>query len=115
MLDIQYDAPFDGRLVGLYKVTRGGDAYTLTQFEPMYARLAFPSFDEPAFKAPFDVWLKVPADQMAVSNMPELGSWPLPDELKLVHFAPTPPLPTYADRVCGWPFRRCPCTGNSSE
>ena len=30
--------------------------------------LAFPGFDEPDFKTPFDVTLTVPADQVAVAN-----------------------------------------------
>ncbi|NIV50824.1 MAG: hypothetical protein GWN53_02890, partial [Gammaproteobacteria bacterium] len=58
---IEYTAGFDTRLRGLYRVESGGHRYVFTQFESISARLAFPCFDEPRFKTPFDVTLTVPA------------------------------------------------------
>jgi len=74
VLEIVYEAAYDRQLAGLYKVEQGTDAYLFTQFEPVSARLAFPCFDEPAFKTPFDVWLTVPGDQIAIANTPEIGA-----------------------------------------
>lgn len=44
-----------------------------SKFEPTFARLAFPSFDEPAMKAEFTVRIVRPSDDnyIALSNMNE--------------------------------------------
>lgn len=94
-LHIEYAPGFDHPLRGLYKVESAGQAYAFTQFESISARLAFPGFDEPRFKTPFDVTLTVPADQLAAANTPIERAIELPDGLQRVHFKPTPPLPTY--------------------
>ena len=91
---IEYSAPFNQALRGLYKVSESGNDYAFTQFEAISARLAFPGFDEPAFKTPFDTTLIVPENQVAISNTPEISS-EVVDGMKVVHFAPTKPLPTY--------------------
>ncbi len=95
VLDFSYDAPFDRQLSGLYKVRAQGKDYAFTQFEPVSARQAFPCFDEPAFKTPFDVTLTVSATDVAVSNAPEVSSEPVAQGEKRVRFAITRPLPTY--------------------
>ncbi|HEX5124680.1 MAG TPA: M1 family metallopeptidase, partial [Rhodanobacteraceae bacterium] len=95
-LAFEYSAPFNGKLEGLYKVKVGDDAYAITQMEPISARWAFPGFDEPRFKVPFDIELTVPADEVAVANTRQTaekksahGKW------KTLTFATTKPLPTY--------------------
>jgi len=93
-LEIEYSAPFNQSLEGLYKVSESGKDYAFSQFEAISARQAFPGFDEPGFKAPFDITLIVPADQVAISNTPEISS-ELKDGMKVVHFATSKPLPTY--------------------
>ena len=93
-LEIEYTAPFSQALEGLYKVSESGKDYAFTQFEAISARLAFPGFDEPGFKTPFDTTLIVPENQVAISNAPELSN-EIIDGMRVVHFAPTKPLPTY--------------------
>jgi alanyl aminopeptidase len=93
-LEISYSAPFNQALRGLYKVSESGNDYAFTQFEAISARLAFPGFDEPGFKTTFDTTLIVPQNQIAISNTPELSN-EIVDGMRVVHFAPTKPLPTY--------------------
>jgi cytosol alanyl aminopeptidase len=95
VITIDYDAPFNRQLTGLYKVDVAGSPYAYTQFEPVSARLAFPCFDEPRFKTPFDVTLTVAADQIAISNTPEAATETTADGYKRVRFTTTKPLPTY--------------------
>ncbi|HKU43327.1 MAG TPA: M1 family aminopeptidase [Polyangiales bacterium] len=95
VLEITYDAPFDRQLRGLYRVDQGGESYAFTQFEPISARSAFPSFDEPSWKTPYELWLTVPKDAVAVSNTLVIGEEPSGDDKKRVHFAKTKPLPSY--------------------
>ncbi len=93
---IDYTAAFNEKLEGLYKVKVGDDSYALTQMEAISARFAFPGFDEPRFKTPFDLTLTVPNDEVVVANTRPIkeerstdGKW------KTVTYATTKPLPTY--------------------
>ena len=95
VVEIDYDAPFDVNLSGLFKVTEQGDAYALAKSESIQARRFMPGFDQPAFKAPFDISLTIPASDSAISNAPEASVEPLEDGLKRVTFETTRPLPTY--------------------
>jgi alanyl aminopeptidase len=94
-LELTYDAAFDKQLRGLFKVEHAGESYLFTQFEPISARSAFPCFDEPGWKAPFELWLTVPADAAAASNTLAVGEEPAGEGKRRVHFAVTKPLPTY--------------------
>lgn len=94
-LRFTYDAAFDEHLAGVYRVTAGGRPYAFTQFEAIDARRAMPCFDEPRFKTPYALTLRVPAALAAVANSPESAAQALPDGRKEVRFQPTPPLPSY--------------------
>lgn len=94
-LELRFAAPFAAGLRGLYRVERGDDAYAFTQMEPIDARRAFPCFDEPAFKVPFDVSLVVPGGLVALANTPEVATEALDDGRTRHRYATTPPLPTY--------------------
>jgi aminopeptidase N len=65
-----------------------------TQFEPTDARRFFPCWDEPAFRARFQLTAVVPENWLAVSNMP-VESEKKTDGGKEVRFAATPPMSTY--------------------
>jgi aminopeptidase N len=97
VLELRYGAPFDESHTGLYRVSEGGRWYAFTQFEANDARRAFPCFDEPSQKVPFDVHLTVPRGLLAFSNMPEVrhtDSAEAPTTTTF-DFATSPPLPTY--------------------
>jgi alanyl aminopeptidase len=94
-IHLEYDAAFDRQLKGLYRVDVGGDSYAFTQFEATSARYAFPGFDEPRFKTPFDVSIEMRAADRAVANTMLTETTPLDGEMQRVTFATTEPLPTY--------------------
>ena len=66
-----------------------------TQFEAPDARRFAPLFDEPSYKATFDLSAIIPAVQMAVSNMPIAHEDPLGDGRKRVTFATSPKMSSY--------------------
>jgi aminopeptidase N len=79
-----------------YKNAEGKDARSLfTQFEAADARRFFPGWDEPDYKATFDLTARVPAGTTAVGNMPAASSKPLAGGLKEVRFKTTPTMSTY--------------------
>ena len=94
VIEMEYDAPF-GELQGAYKVKPDGRDYVITQMEPLGARTAFPGFDEPSFKQPWDITLVVPQDDVAVANSHETSTEPAGAGWKKVRFARTQALPSY--------------------
>ena len=66
-----------------------------TQFEAPDARRFVPSWDEPSYKATFDLSVVVPKGQMAVGNMPIKESVAQKDGSTLVTFGTTPKMSTY--------------------
>ncbi len=104
-LVFDYDAPFNAKLEGLYKVKVGDDAYAVTQMEAISARNAFPGFDEPRFKTPFDITLTVPKDEVAVANtIPRHEETSADGKWKTIVYATTKPLPTYLVAVSVGPW-----------
>lgn len=66
-----------------------------TQFEAPDARRFAPMFDEPIYKATFDLSAVVPTGQMAVSNMPVANSADLGDGTTRVTFRTSPKMSSY--------------------
>ena len=95
VLHVEFDAAFNPRLVGLYRVKSTGGWAAYTQFESIDARRAFPCFDEPAFKIPWSVDLTVPAGLQAFGNTPVVEDTPAVPGTRRVRFATTRPLPSY--------------------
>ncbi|MCH7786215.1 MAG: M1 family metallopeptidase, partial [Chloroflexi bacterium] len=99
-LDIEFTGELNDRLHGFYRSAYvdadGNERYmAATQFESTDARRAFPCWDEPALKATFDVTLKIPADLVAISNMPIVSETEEQAGVKVVHFAESPIMSTY--------------------
>jgi len=96
-----YYMPYQEQGTGAKKIALG------TQFEPSDARRFFPCWDEPSFRARFQLTAVVPENWLAVSNMPiESERSPqrvrpaadkidLPEGTKEVRFQKTPSLSSY--------------------
>jgi aminopeptidase N len=78
-----------------YSTPAGSKVMLATQMEPADARRMFPCWDEPVFRARFDLTTVVPANCQAVSNMPIERESPPEHGLKEVRFRPAPPMPSY--------------------
>lgn len=47
----------------------------VTQFQTTHARSAFPCYDDPIFRTPFNITLKRKRNEIALSNMPVLNTF----------------------------------------
>ncbi|MGA9586751.1 MAG: M1 family metallopeptidase [Terracidiphilus sp.] len=95
-LTIEYTGILNGELRGFYLSKTARRNYAVTQFESTDARRAFPSFDEPAFKATYDISLIVDKDDTGISNGPIVSDTPGPGEDKhTLKFLTTPKMSTY--------------------
>ncbi len=95
-IKIRYTGILNGQLRGFYLSKTAKRNYAVTQFEPTDARRAFPSFDEPAYKATFSTTLIVDKGDMAISNTNVISDKPGPTADKhTVQFATTPKMSTY--------------------
>jgi len=113
VLRIAFAGFLNDLLVGFYRSTytdADGNLRTIatTQFEATDARRAFPCFDEPAFKATFDVTLVVAEGLAAYSNSPVLAETSLGGGLREVVFAPTMKMSTYLVAFVVGPFESTP-------
>ncbi|QGZ97087.1 M1 family metallopeptidase [Terricaulis silvestris] len=99
-LSIAYTGTINTGAFGLfaqdYENDDGSEGRMLaTQFEAADFRRFAPSFDEPSFKATFDLTVVAPANLVVVSNMPEASSQAIAGGLKRTRFATTPLMSTY--------------------
>jgi alanyl aminopeptidase len=92
-----------GDSAGVFQTEDGGVHYILTQFESTDARDAFPCFDEPSYKVPWQLTLDIPAQDKAVSNTPP-ASERVEGARRKVAFAETKPLPSYLVAFAVGPF-----------
>ena len=81
-------APYQEQGSGAKKMMLG------TQFEPTDARRFFPCWDEPSFRARFQLTVVVPENWLAVSNMPVESETKI-ERGKEVRFAMTPSMASY--------------------
>ncbi|HWL84641.1 MAG TPA: hypothetical protein VNO21_02495, partial [Polyangiaceae bacterium] len=87
----------------LFKQKDGDHWYAFTDFEPIGARHVFPCFDEPSFKVPWKLQVKVRAGDRALSNAPQTSE-SIEGGYKIVQFAETKPLPSYLMAFAVGPF-----------
>lgn len=104
-IDLEYRAVVDHQASrGVYAQEEGGEAYAYTFFEPLDARRAFPCFDEPGFKVPWQVTLHVKREHVALGNAPVVREVDEAEGMKRVELAVTPPLPSYLVAFVVGPF-----------
>jgi aminopeptidase N len=93
---IAYTGILNDKLRGFYLSKTAKRNYAVTQFESTDARRAYPSFDEPAFKATYDVSLVIDSGDTGISNGPIISDTPGPGAGKhTLKFLTTPKMSTY--------------------
>ncbi|KAK6248932.1 hypothetical protein QUC31_020497 [Theobroma cacao] len=98
-LAIEFKGILNDKMKGFYRSTfeHNGEEKNMavTHFEPAYARQCFPCWDEPAFKATFEITLlNVPSELVALSNMPVIEE-KVNGNLKTVFYQESPIMSTY--------------------
>jgi aminopeptidase N len=95
-IQITYTGILNDKLRGFYLSKANGRRYAVTQMEATDARRAFPSWDEPAYKATFDVSLLIDSADTAISNGAPMSDTAGPEAGKhTLVFARTPKMSTY--------------------
>jgi len=112
-LTIDFSNEFDKRAVGLYRTVRDGRGYIFTQLESVDARKAFPCWDEPGFKVPFQLIATVPPDVDVVFNTP-VETQTVGKSGKRMVFRRTRPLPAYLLAIAAGVFEYVPIPGMST-
>jgi len=119
-IQISYTGILNDQLRGFYISRANGRKYAVSQMEATDARRAFPSFDEPRYKATYDISITVAEGDTAISNGRVVRDTPgsRPGTHTLT-FARTPKMSSYlvallvGDFVCregasdGTPIRVC--------
>lgn len=91
---IRYTARVRQDSGGVFRADDSGHPYLWTQFEATLARSAFPCFDEPAYKVPWQLTLHVPSKDRAVSNTP-VAQETVNGNTRTYIFQETKPIPSY--------------------
>ena len=95
-IHIKYTGILNSEMRGLYLGKDDqGRKYAATQFESTDARRAFPSFDEPAYKATFDISVVADNGLATISNSKIASDTPGAGNKHRVTFATTPKMSSY--------------------
>ncbi|CAH0714258.1 unnamed protein product, partial [Brenthis ino] len=71
-LELKFTGNLTRYIIGFYLSNlKNKGAMVTSKFQPTYARQAFPCFDEPEFKATYDITSVKPLNYVALSNMNE--------------------------------------------
>ena len=111
VLELAFAGTLNDQLAGFYRSTftdLDGAAHTIatTQLCETDARRMFPCFDEPAFKATFEVTVVVPAPLRAFSNAPVQTTRTLEGGRREIAFRRTMPMSTYLVALVVGPFEQ---------
>lgn len=95
LLSIHYQGQLNEKpVVGPYRIRFENNWYVFTTFTPIDARRAFPCFDEPRFKTPWELTIHTKRGLSAFANGPAVNEIEETAGMKAVHFAVTEPLPS---------------------
>lgn len=95
-IHVIYSGILNNEMRGLYLGKDDqGRKYAATQFEATDARRAYPSFDEPDYKATFDITAVAPKGMAAISNQRVVSDVAGPGDKHTVHFATTAKMSSY--------------------
>ncbi len=111
-LGIEFEGPYSTDSLGMHRVRFEDNDYVFTQFESVYARRAFPVFDEPSFKIPFQLTINAPVGLTVISNTP-VANTTLKNDWQRVAFMQTKPLPSYLIAYSVGPLDRAEIEGMS--
>jgi alanyl aminopeptidase len=103
-LSITYSGAYhDAEMVGLFRADVDGKRYVYSQLEAVHARKVVPCLDEPRFKVPWQVTLRVPKDLVALGNAP-VARRTDDGDAAIVELVVTDPLPSYLIALAVGPF-----------
>ena len=103
-LVLEYNAPYNFGLAGLYKASQKGRPYLATQMEPIDARRMVPSFDEPRFKTPWTLTVTAPAGNQVITNGALKSQSTLDDGSIKYEFATTREIQSYLLALAVGPY-----------
>lgn len=93
-IEIEYVGQIYANSIGIFKAKQWNEWVICTHFEPIYARRAFPCFDEPKMKSTFHFEIVAPKNKSVLSNssIKEIINM---HGKKIYIFNETPPMSTY--------------------
>ena len=104
-IHIKYSGILNNEMRGFYLgKDEQGRKYAATQFEATDARRAYPSFDEPDYKATFDITVVADKGMTAISNEKVASDTPGPGDKHTVRFNTTPKMSSYLAALVVGPF-----------
>ncbi len=95
VVNIKFTGHLNDKLRGFYLSTYKGKKYEVSQMEATDARVAFPCFDEPDYKATFAITAIVDKGDTAISNGEIVSDTPGPGDKHTIKFSPSPKMSSY--------------------
>lgn len=103
-LILDYTAPYNFGLAGLYKAEQSGRPYLATQMEPIDARRLVPNFDEPRFKTSWTLTVSTPPGNQVITNGALKAQTTLDDGTVQFQFATTREIQSYLVALAVGPY-----------
>lgn len=103
-LILEYTAPYNFGLVGLYKAEQNGRPYLASQMQSVDARRMVPSFDEPRFKTPWTMTITAPPGNQVITNGALKAQTMLDDGNLQYQFATTRQIQSYLIALAVGPY-----------